>query len=89
MSNAIKEKIRIFLHAEFPQIRMHGGSFGIEEIDESTGYVVIELGDACSGCGLSPMTKQALMERMPTDIDEIETVDIAFENQQETTAGPF
>lgn len=85
----LREKIRIFLKVEFPQINMHGGSFQILDIDKESGRVEIELGDACSGCGISPMTQQAIMNRMPREIDEITTVEVAFEQTDDITTGPL
>lgn len=85
----LRDKIRIFLQAEFPQIQMHGGSFEIQKIDEDDGVVELFLGDACGGCGLSPMTQTAIQRRMPKSIEEIEIVRIEFEEVDDITAGPF
>ena len=70
----LRERIRNFLRRNFPQIQMHGGSAAIEQIDRETGEVTIELSGACSGCGISPMTVQAIKARMTTEIPEIDTV---------------
>lgn len=70
----LRERIRNFLRRNFPQIQMHGGNAAIEEIDRETGEVTIELSGACSGCGISPMTVQAIKARMTTEIPEIDTV---------------
>jgi Fe/S biogenesis protein NfuA len=71
----LRERISNFLRRNFPQIQMHGGSAAIEEIDRENGSVAIQLGGACSGCGISPMTIQAIKTRMTKEIPEIETVD--------------
>ncbi|MBV0925399.1 NifU family protein [Halomicroarcula limicola] len=70
----LRERITNFLRRNFPQIQMHGGSAAIEEIDREEGSVTIRLGGACSGCGISPMTIQAIKTRMTKEIPEIEEV---------------
>ncbi|MFB6156137.1 MAG: NifU family protein [Haloferacaceae archaeon] len=70
----LHERIERFLMRNFPQIAMHGGSAAIEDIDEETGEVWVALGGACSGCGISPMTVQALKSRMVAEFDEVTAV---------------
>jgi Fe-S cluster biogenesis protein NfuA len=70
----LQERISNFLRRNFPQIQMHGGSAAITDIDRENGEVTIQLGGACSGCGISPMTIQAIKTRMTKEIAEIETV---------------
>jgi Fe-S cluster biogenesis protein NfuA len=70
----LKERVSNFLRRNFPQIQMHGGSAAIQHLDRETGEVTIMLGGACSGCGISPMTIQAIKSRMVKEIPEIETV---------------
>ena len=70
----LRERITNFLRRNFPQIQMHGGSAAIQNIDRETGSVHIQLGGACSGCGISPMTIQAIKSRMVKEIPEIEKV---------------
>ncbi|WP_281195850.1 NifU family protein [Halorubrum sp. F4] len=72
--NDLRERITNFLRRNFPQIQMHGGSAAISHLDRETGEVQIQLGGACSGCGISPMTIQAIKSRMVKEIPEIETV---------------
>jgi len=72
--NDLRERITNFLRRNFPQIQMHGGSAAISHLDRETGEVHIQLGGACSGCGISPMTIQAIKSRMVKEIPEIETV---------------
>lgn len=71
---SLREDITIFLRRNFPQIKMHGGAFTIEHVDPTDGAVEITLTGACSGCGISPMTIQALKSRMVEDIPEITQV---------------
>ena len=72
--NELRERVTNFLRRNFPQIQMHGGSAAIQQLDRETGEVHIQLGGACSGCGISPMTIQAIKSRMTKEIPEIETV---------------
>ena len=48
----LRERVTNFLRRNFPQIQMHGGSAAIQDIDRETGEVSIQLGGACSGCGI-------------------------------------
>ncbi len=70
----LEEQIERFLLRNFPQIRMHGGDAAIEAIDEESGEVWLRLSGACSGCGISPMTIQALKSRLVAEFDAIDTV---------------
>jgi Fe-S cluster biogenesis protein NfuA len=70
----LRERITNFLRRNFPQIQMHGGSAAIQHLDREEGSVTIQLGGACSGCGISPMTIQAIKTRMTKEIPEIDTV---------------
>jgi Fe/S biogenesis protein NfuA len=70
----LRERISNFLRRNFPQIQMHGGSAAVQNLDRETGEVSIMLGGACSGCGISPMTIQAIKSRMTEEIPEIDTV---------------
>ncbi len=70
----LRERITNFLRRNFPQIQMHGGSAAIQDLNREEGTVSIQLGGACSGCGISPMTIQAIKTRMTKEIPEIEKV---------------
>jgi Fe-S cluster biogenesis protein NfuA len=70
----LTERVSNFLRRNFPQIQMHGGSAAIRDLDREAGEVTIMLGGACSGCGISPMTIQAIKSRMVQEIPEINTV---------------
>jgi Fe-S cluster biogenesis protein NfuA len=78
----LEDRLVLFMRRNFPQIQMHGGSAGIDAIDEESGEVWISLGGACSGCGISPMTVQALQSRMVAEFDEVSQV-------HATTGGSF
>ena len=70
----LRDRISNFLRRNFPQIQMHGGSAAIQNLDPEKGEVTVMLGGACSGCGISPMTIQAIKSRMTQEIPEINTV---------------
>jgi Fe/S biogenesis protein NfuA len=70
----LEERVNNFLRRNFPQIQMHGGTAAIQSIDREEGIVDLQLGGACSGCGISPMTIQAIKSRMTKEIPEVETV---------------
>ncbi|MEF8827679.1 MAG: NifU family protein [Halolamina sp.] len=71
----LRDRITNFLRRNFPQIQMHGGSAAIQRLDREEGEVAIQLGGACSGCGISPMTIQAIKSRMVKEIPEIDKVE--------------
>jgi Fe-S cluster biogenesis protein NfuA len=70
----LREDITNFLRRNFPQIQMHGGSAAITDLNPDEGSVSLRLGGACSGCGISPMTIQAIKSRMTKEIPEIDQV---------------
>jgi len=70
----LREEVTNFLRRNFPQIQMHGGSASITNLDPEEGSVSLQLGGACSGCGISPMTIQAIKSRMTKEIPEISQV---------------
>jgi Fe-S cluster biogenesis protein NfuA len=74
VDDELRERVVNFLRRNFPQIQMHGGSAAIEHLDPESGEVTIRLGGACSGCGISPMTIQAIKSRMVKEIPEISSV---------------
>ncbi|MFB6137592.1 MAG: NifU family protein [Halobacteriaceae archaeon] len=86
----LEERVANFLRRNFPQIQMHGGSAAIQDLDREAGEVRIQLGGACSGCGISPMTIQAIKSRMTQEIAEIDTViaDTGMEGMGGGDAGP-
>jgi Fe-S cluster biogenesis protein NfuA len=70
----LERRLERFVRRNFPQIEMHGGSAGIDAIDEERGEVWLTLSGACSGCGISPMTVRALEARMVSEFDEVREV---------------
>lgn len=74
--NELREKVSTFLRKNFPQIQMHGGSSDIIDVDAGEGSVHIVLSGACSGCGISPMTVEAIKSRLYADVDTIESIEV-------------
>jgi Fe-S cluster biogenesis protein NfuA len=72
---ALREQVELFLVRNFPQIQLHGGSASVLAADPQTGHVHVALGGACSGCGISPMTIQAVQQRLVAEFPEISTVE--------------
>ncbi|MFC6835455.1 NifU family protein [Halomarina ordinaria] len=70
----LRERVSRFVMRNFPQIQMHGGSHAIRDLDVEKRSVTVALGGACSGCGISPMTIQALKTRLVQEIPEIDVV---------------
>ena len=73
-ADELADRLELFVARNFPQIQMHGGRSAVEAVDLDTGEVWVTLGGACSGCGISPMTAQALKSRMITEFDEVNDV---------------
>jgi Fe-S cluster biogenesis protein NfuA len=90
----IIEEVEMFLKVNFPQIESHGGSAEVEEYNADDGEIVIRLGDACDGCGISPMTIDAIHRRLMQQIDEIrrvdaQTIDANTVEIDDPSIGPF
>ncbi|MFB6070548.1 MAG: NifU family protein [Halanaeroarchaeum sp.] len=83
----LRERVTGFLSRNFPQIQMHGGSAVIEDLDPERGEITLRLAGACSGCGISPMTVQAIKSRMASEIPEIETVHANTGETGQATSG--
>jgi len=70
----LESRVTAFLQANLPQIALHGGDASVVELDPDVGRVTLRLSGACSGCGISPMTIQAIKTRLPAEIAEITEV---------------
>jgi Fe-S cluster biogenesis protein NfuA len=73
---SLVDDVVTFLRKNFLQIVMYRGNAAIRDIDPDTGEVWIQLLGACRGCGISPMTSQAIQRNLPMDTDRIEQVHI-------------
>lgn len=87
----LENEVDRFLKTNFPQIQMHGGEITITEVDVADQHVAINLSGACSGCGISPQTVQAVKTRLPKKVDGVTTVDVDTEEltKDDITEGPF
>lgn len=88
----VKDEVELFLKRNFPQIEIHGGDAAVEYVDLEENEVSIELGGACSGCGVSPMTVQAIKRRLTKEIELIDTVHAAADgitSGETKTDAPF
>jgi Fe-S cluster biogenesis protein NfuA len=72
----LRQQTESYLTSNVPQIQQHGGSFEIEEIDTEEGSVTVSIGGACSGCGIAPMTMNAIEQRLPEHVDDIDDVEV-------------
>lgn len=70
------ERLEAFVQMNFPQISLHGGDFVIEDVDVTAGTAVINLTSACDGCGLSPMTVQAIHDRAHREFPELRHLEV-------------
>ena len=50
------------------------GETAVQNVDREAGSVTVRLTGACSGCGISEMTVQAIETRMTEEIPEVEVV---------------
>lgn len=75
--DTLEGRVREFLARNFPQIQGHGGEAIVEKLDEDAGYVKLSLEGACSGCGISDATAEAIRNNMPQHVDGIQKVDIS------------
>ncbi|MEZ3114915.1 NifU family protein [Halobaculum sp. MBLA0147] len=75
-AEGLERQTRSFLNDEVPQIQDHGGNFEVRDVDEETGEVTVAIGGACSGCGIAPMTMQAIESRLPEEVDDLSNVEV-------------
>lgn len=69
-------EIESFIEKRLPQIRTHGGGFSVRNIDETSGSVTIKLNGSCKDCALSPMTENAIENRLVSKFDKVQNVSI-------------
>lgn len=86
--DGLEGRVRAFLARNFPQIQGHGGEAVIEELDEDDGHVALSLEGACSGCGISDATANAIRNNMPTSVDGISSVEITTGDDEGVSIDP-
>jgi Fe-S cluster biogenesis protein NfuA len=75
-AEGLERQTRSFLSNEVPQIQDHGGNFEVRDVDEEAGKVTVAIGGACSGCGIAPMTMNAIEKRLPEEVDSLSEVEV-------------
>ena len=75
-ADTIEQQARQFMDSEIPQIKQHGGSFEIREVDPTAGTATVAIGGACSGCGIAPMTMKAIKRQLPARVDGLDAVEV-------------
>jgi Fe-S cluster biogenesis protein NfuA len=73
-ADRLREEVETWLTAQMPVIRMHGGESAVQEVDPVAGRVVVELGGACSGCGISSRTAQNIKLDLADEFEAVEDV---------------
>lgn len=75
-ADGLKQQTRNYLTNNVPQIEQHGGSFEVRDVDAASGTATVAIGGACSGCGIAPMTMNAIEQRLPEGVDDLEAVEV-------------
>jgi len=78
----LAERIESWLSIQLPRIQSHGGTSAVREVDREAGRVVVELGGACAGCGISQTTEKTLEEELPAQFEAIETVSVKYQGDE-------
>jgi Fe-S cluster biogenesis protein NfuA len=74
--NSLQHRIEEWMVGQMPIIQMHGGDSVVRTADENTGEVVVELGGACAGCGISDITANNIKSDLIMDFDAVEDVTV-------------
>lgn len=74
----LRERIESWLSVQMPMIQSHGGTSAVREVDAERGHVVVELGGACSGCGISRQTEGRIREELIEGFDAVKSVSVMF-----------
>ncbi|MFC7074061.1 NifU family protein [Halovenus rubra] len=87
-SQDLKHQTQQYLTDNVPQIQQHGGSVEIKDVDMDSGRVTVAIGGACSGCGIAPMTMNAIESRLPENVDGVEGVNVVRADGTDTAVMP-
>ena len=60
----MKERVQAALDIIRPALQADGGDIVLQDVDEATGIVTVELTGACVGCPASTQTLKAGIERI-------------------------
>ncbi|MFW6384195.1 MAG: NifU family protein [Halodesulfurarchaeum sp.] len=78
----LAERIESWLSVQLPRIQSHGGTSAVREVDTETGRVVVELGGACAGCGISQTTEKLLEEELPEQFGAVDAVSVKYQGDE-------
>ncbi|SDJ57226.1 Fe-S cluster biogenesis protein NfuA, 4Fe-4S-binding domain [Halovenus aranensis] len=87
-SESLRQQTQNYLTNNVPQIQQHGGSFEVKEVDSERGHVTVAIGGTCSGCGIAPMTMNAIESRLPESVDELEDVEVVRSTRPDAAVMP-
>jgi|APHM01.1.fsa_nt_gi Thioredoxin-like proteins and domains len=82
-ADALKERIESWLSIQLPRIQAHGGTSAIREVDAEAGEVIVELGGACAGCGISHTTEATLQEELTSHFEAVSTVTVTYPGEDD------
>lgn len=72
----LKSDIEDWMTGQMPIIQMHGGRSVVRKADPESGEVVVELGGACAGCGISNLTAQNIKRDLIQDFEDVNDVTV-------------
>jgi Fe-S cluster biogenesis protein NfuA len=87
-AESLERQARAYLNDNVPQIQDHGGHFNIEDVDDESGELTVAIGGACSGCGIAPMTMNAIEKRLPEHVDSVDDVTVRRAGGQRAAVMP-
>lgn len=71
---SLAERVEEWMLGQMPIIQAHGGRSVVRKADPETGEVVIELGGACAGCGISDLTARNIRRDLIRDFEDVTEV---------------
>jgi len=74
--DSLRHRIETWMAGQMPIIQMHGGESVVRKADADTGEVVVELGGACAGCGISDITADNIKSDLILDFEAVEDVTV-------------
>jgi Fe-S cluster biogenesis protein NfuA len=72
----LKHRVETWMAGQMPIIEMHGGESAVRKADPDSGEVVVELGGACAGCGISNITAENIRADLIRDFDAVTDVTV-------------
>lgn len=87
-AQSLKQQTQNYLTNNVPQIQQHGGSFEVRDVDPERGHATVAIGGTCSGCGIAPMTMNAIESRLPESVDGLDTVKVVRSTRPDAAVMP-